>query len=200
MDRWHSLGNIIREDSMGVVNNEIRIAGLEATTAGIMTSVNSIASSMVGIEANIEGVMTSVNSMKQVMDKYNRLIFKTVEETEESKTGSEIFDIVLSLLYDNAGVDTDFVNLLSLSILAVPHGGDDTNLMQNANMNPVTKASFNPSGTGHPSFVINGASSYTMRRVPNGTKTWTAPDISNILTTTFDEYYIYLMYELKQSI
>ena len=185
---------------MGVVNNEIRIAGLEANTAGIMTSVNFMAYSMIGIEANIEGVMTSVNSMKQVIDKYNKIIYKTAEETEESKTGSEIFDIVLSLLYDNAGVDTDFVNLLSLSILAIPHGGYDTNLMQEAKMNPVTKAAFNPSGTGHPAFVISGGTSYLMRRNRQGTKTWTAPDITNILNTTFDEYHIYLMYELKQAI
>ena len=55
---------------MGVVNNEIRIAGLEANTAGIMTSVNSLKSDVTAMgektQLSIEPFNSRVGNIQKV--------------------------------------------------------------------------------------------------------------------------------------
>lgn len=58
---------------MGVVNNEIRIAGIEANTAGIMTSVASFAEAL-------NTTMTSVNSLKTTVGNNTSGLVKDVED------------------------------------------------------------------------------------------------------------------------
>lgn len=208
---------------MGVVNNAIRISGLEASTAGIMTSVSRIPV----IEANLAGVMTSVRSAANAASaaqeavntlsgtvgglvtdetKYNSTIFKYIGgDSETAKTGAEIFDMILGALYDNAGADTDYINVLQMQVeVRAVDGAENFNIMDNAKSNVVPKRSINPAGT-QPFDIfkmtgydkVKGKVCY-FSRTRNGGRIWECESVANIISTSFIEYDVYLFYELKK--
>ena len=212
---------------MGVVNNEIRIAGLEANTAGIMTSVRAIEATTAGLMTSVRnasaaaaaaqetasaaaGAVTTLSSTVGglVTDetKYNSPIFKYIEcDYETNKTGAELFDMILGALYDNAGADTDFINILQLQVSVRAVGGtEEFNIMNNAYSNVVTKRNVNPAGTQPFDALRIVGWDYThnkqcyMERTRNGGRVWECANIANITTTSFSEYFIYLWYEIKK--
>lgn len=211
---------------MGVVNNEIRIAGLEASTAGIMTSVRAIEATTAGLMTSVRNASAAASAAQETANsaagavetlsgtvgglvtddtKYNTPIFKYIEGFETSKTGAEIFDMILGALYDNAGTDTDYINILQLQVSALAVGGQETfYIMDNAKSNVVTKRNVNPAGTQpfdmlkiHGWEDTNSKQCY-MERTRNGGRVWECANILNIINTSFSEYGVYLWYELKK--
>ena len=72
---------------MGVINNKIKIAGLEANTAGIMTSVTSC------VEA-LNTTMTSVNSLKTTVGNNTSGLVKDVNDLITDLTPSDLIGVV----------------------------------------------------------------------------------------------------------
>ena len=205
---------------MGVVNNEIRIAGLEATTAGIMTSVRVIEATTAGLMTSVrnasaaaaaasgavEALSGTVGGLVTDETKYNSAIYKYVgADGGTAKTGADIFDMILGALYDNAGADTDFINILQMQVSVRAVGGQEEYIiMDNAKSNVVTKRNVNPAGT-QPFDVLKIAGWDTtynkqcyMSRKRNGSRVWECTNIPNINSTSFEDYYVYLWYEIKK--
>lgn len=205
---------------MGVVNNEIRIAGLEASTAGMMSSIRVIEATTAGLMTSVRSAAAAASAAQEAVEtlsgavgglvtdetKYNTPIYKYIEGFETSKTGAEIFDMILGALYDNAGADTDYINILQLQVSARAVGGsEEYPIMDNAKSNVVTKRNVNPAGTQPFDMLIKIAGWDSVRdkhcymqRTRNGGRVWECPNILNIINTTFSEYYVYLYYELKK--
>lgn len=191
---------------MGVVNNEIRIAGLEASTAGIMSSVKSASDAAAAAQGAVETLSSTVGGLVTDETKYNSPIFKSISgDYETAKTGAEIFDMILGALYDNAGADTDYINILQMQVYVMAVGGSEGyDIMDNAKSNVVSKSSINPAGTqpfdilkvkGY-DFIHNKSCYFSRTR--NGGRVWDCASVANILTTSFIEYDVYLWYELKK--